>query len=134
MEAQRTVGLALLKGTVVPRDVEQGREWLERAIDLGDLEALHQLARHDLLAGKLGRGPRAAWELLLRGADLGDPRSALQVAHGIAHGLFIEDAAEAALYFDRSGLPSERNLAIRLANLALAGGEADAVALLAQLS
>ena len=115
-EAQRTAGLALLRGSVVPRDVDAGRALLERAIEQGDSDALHALAQHDLLAGKLGRGAHSAWELLRAGAERGDDRARLQVARGIAHGLTINGENEANAYFKRTGLPAQRALAIELAS------------------
>ena len=113
-QAQRTVGNALLRGSVVPRDIDLGRTWLGRAIAQGDFEALRQLAAHDLLAGKLGRGPRAAWDLLQEGARLGDPHCAGEVARGIEHGLGLGDA-QAADYFSRTGLPASAQVAQEMA-------------------
>ena len=104
--AQREVGQALLRGTTVPRDLDRGRMWLQRAIDQNDVEALRMLATHDLLAGKLGRGPHSAWELLQRGANWGDESCALDVARGIEHGQSLSDV-EQKEYFTRTGLPHD---------------------------
>lgn len=105
VQAQRNVGQALLRGTVVPRDLETGRAWLLRAIEQKDVEALRLLATHDLLAGKLGRGPRAAWELLQEGAQWGDASCAADVQRGIEHGRSLA-AEERRAYFERTGLPA----------------------------
>ncbi len=104
-QAQREVGQALLRGTVLPRDIEAGRAWLERAIEQRDIEALRLLATHDLLAGKLGRGPRAAWALLQRGAEWGDESCTAEVKRGIEHGQSLS-AADQQAYFERTGLPA----------------------------
>jgi TPR repeat protein len=112
--AQRAVGNALLRGTVVPRDLEAGRSWLERAIDQNDFEALRQLAAHDLLAGKLGRGPFCAWALLQKGAQLGDAHCAAEVARGIQHGFSLENPDQSRAYFERTGLPADEDLARKL--------------------
>ena len=104
LEAQREAGEVLLKGSLVPRDVEAGRAWLMKAIEADDPEAMVTLAHHDIFAGRRGRGAAEGWALMKRAAEL-DPAPA-QYSRGaaISFGLDIADPEERRGYFERTGL------------------------------
>lgn len=104
LEAQREAGAVLLKGSLVPRDVEGGRAWLQRAIDAGDPEAMMLLAHHDLFDGRRGRGALAGWALIRRAAELDHASAQHSLGAAIAFGLDIADEEERRRYFERTGL------------------------------
>lgn len=104
LEAQREAGEVLLKGSLVPRDVEAGRAWLLKAIDAGDLEAMVTLAYHDIFAGRRGRGAAAGWALVKRAAELDHAPAQYSLGAAISFGLDISDPEERRAYFEGTGL------------------------------
>jgi len=104
LEAQREAGTVLLKGSLVPRDVDAGRAWLLRAVDAGDPEAMMLLAHHDLFDGRRGRGALAGWTLIRRAAELDHAPAQHSLGAAIAFGLDIADEEERRRYFERTGL------------------------------
>jgi TPR repeat protein len=104
LEAQREAGEVLLKGSIVPRDVESGRSWLLRAIESDDPEAMCLLAHHDLFGGRHGRGALEGWALLQRAAKLDHPPAQHSLGAAIAFGLEIKDEEERRVYFESNGL------------------------------
>lgn len=43
-DAMRAIGDMYIKGAVLKKDIEQGREWLQKAVDFGDKIAIRQMA------------------------------------------------------------------------------------------
>jgi TPR repeat protein len=94
-----------LRGEGREAELPKGRLWLEKAVALGDAEAMVELGNLDLF-GSDGRAPdtRSAVKLYARAARLGDPNGMfnLAVIHRGGHGL-PENPPQARAWYLRSG-------------------------------
>lgn len=98
VQACRIIGIMYLRGDGVPRDVELGHQWLEKAAAQSDVESEVWLAR---MAGEVGKLEEAiSW--LKRAAEHGHAGAAVSLGKLYLTGESVpQDLAQARLWYER---------------------------------
>lgn len=92
--AMAAVGVILLKSEAIERDEKKGIEWLEKAVEAGNLSGW--LALGDYQAG-VKEDPKAAFALYEKGAEAGQPDCMLRAASYLMEGKGTKKDSERAL-------------------------------------
>ena len=99
VSAQKEVGFAYVRGTVVLQDYAKAADWFRMAADAGDAEAQNQLARMYASGLGLGKDPSAAAHWFGQAAQQGEPAFVYDYAAFLeAEGQPGTDEKVAALY------------------------------------